>query len=470
MFVTQPRREPVHKVLERFIPRRSLVTRRTHKHKVLMLPGTALVMLALLAGFAQSPTWAAPAPPSGLKAVAGDTAITLSWNKTDASYLVRFRPAGVPDWQYRTAGSVGTYVVSGLTNAKAHEFQVRIKHRDSARTSSDSPSVWATPAKLAYQEVTGSTTLTAGTTVANVHLEGNRPDGTDRTGLANGPNAYSLANDVTFRNVSTEDIGTVWVAGGKVKNLTIEKWRADNLRRGLDVTKDGGVDGLVIRDFDVRNFSKSGKIRNCNNVLIENGYVESNQIKDEPIPQGFAFDDCSNVTVRNVAFANMIWAYTSGYPQGEAIAIERGVTNAKIENVSGVNMADALFDLKSATVMKTVKGERHGRGIRLWAAGNVIDGYTSVSPNRSHLQMNTSGHVNAYNVNWKSTSPTLPLVESAGDAYATIHSGTICRHPSAPMYKLDGGRNAAGVDAKGKKPVFGPDVKFITPVNGVCPN
>lgn len=69
---------------------------------------------------------ALPPPPTGLRAMPGDTEVTIAWDPVaGASYDVEMRPAG-EDWQLAVTGLTATsYTFTGLENDRPYDFRVR---------------------------------------------------------------------------------------------------------------------------------------------------------------------------------------------------------------------------------------------------------------------------------------------------------------------------------------------------------
>src|SRR5690606_22056362 len=70
-----------------------------------------------------------PPPPTGLRAMPGDTEVTIAWDAVAGadSYDVAMRPADTgEDWQLVVTGLTDTsYTVTGLENDRPYEFRVR---------------------------------------------------------------------------------------------------------------------------------------------------------------------------------------------------------------------------------------------------------------------------------------------------------------------------------------------------------
>ncbi|MCI5904452.1 MAG: fibronectin type III domain-containing protein [Oscillospiraceae bacterium] len=96
--------------------------------------------------FTTAPEKPSPEKPSNVKATAGDSNITLTWNavKGAAKYKVMYRLSGTTEWKEQETNDT-SYNVTGLTNGKAYEFIVLAGNASGWSKWTDKDIVTATP-------------------------------------------------------------------------------------------------------------------------------------------------------------------------------------------------------------------------------------------------------------------------------------------------------------------------------------
>ena len=217
------------------------------------------------------------------------------------------------------------------------------------------------------------------------------------TGKAEGAEVFRLlsgADHLKFQDMTFKNIGNgAFRIGSDIKDLTLERMQATNVKRFLDDTISSGyssasVDGLIVRDVDVYKYSENAiKLKyDSRNIVIEDVTGQGDANTPEPYVSGILLDG----TAHDVLFKNVTMkdSYARGpsnhYWNGDGFTTERGNYNIRFENTVASGNTDAGYDLKSSnTVLVNATAEGNKHSYRFWSDSNTMQNSQSLNPKHS---------------------------------------------------------------------------------------
>lgn len=215
------------------------------------------------------------------------------------------------------------------------------------------------------------------------HFTGSRPADW-QAGDASGNELFKLgagADYLEFRDLKIDNVGTAFRVTADIKNLHIEDIAANNVRRFFEdyagaPSGTATINGLTIRDVDVRGFSRTA-IRlqyDTNNVVIDNVTADMAGQTGDDLPAGVHLDGTvHDVTLSRVVMEN-IRSTAGAYFNGDGFATERGVYDVRFIDTIARGNSDGGYDLKSGgTVIVRGLSEENGRNYRLWGEATLVD-------------------------------------------------------------------------------------------------
>ena len=167
----------------------------------------AVIVMAVMAAAVMTVTaQSAPAAPTGVQTVVGDTRVALFWSDpgnadiTGYEYRQKIGSAAYGAWTAMSGSSATTtqHIFSGLTNGTVHKYEIRAKAGSTAGTASSELTV--TPATDGTAPTLGTVTATStdGTEVSNVRYLGTGDTVTVSVPVID-PNPPSTAPTVTIK-------------------------------------------------------------------------------------------------------------------------------------------------------------------------------------------------------------------------------------------------------------------------------
>lgn len=215
------------------------------------------------------------------------------------------------------------------------------------------------------------------------HFTGSRPADW-QAGDASGNELFKLgagADYLEFRDLKIDNVGTAFRVTADIKDLHIEDIAANNVRRFFEdyagaPSGTATINGLTIRDVDVRGFSRTA-IRlqyDTNNVVIDNVTADMAGQTGDDLPAGVHLDGTvHDVTLSRVVMEN-IRSTAGAYFNGDGFATERGVYDVRFIDTIARGNSDGGYDLKSGgTVIVRGLSEENGRNYRLWGEATLVD-------------------------------------------------------------------------------------------------
>lgn len=204
--------------------------------------------------------------------------------------------------------------------------------------------------------------------------------------LMNGA-SHLVFEGLTFRNVGNG----AFRFGADVQDITIRRIKAYNVQRFIEnyaskPNTSASVTGLVVKDVEVRGFSK-GVLRlqyDSSDILIEDVHGDSEKQSHDNFAMGVSLDDTvHDVVIRRTVMGN---AYNSRgeYWNGDGFTTERGVYNVRFENTRAIGNTDAGYDLKSRdTVLTGAYAAKNKRNFRVWSDSVTLKDCTGDDPQKA---------------------------------------------------------------------------------------
>lgn len=264
----------------------------------------------------------------------------------------------------------------------------------------------------------------------DAHFVGSRPADWE-AGDSAGNELFKLgsgANNLVFKDLKIDNVGTAFRATADISNLTIDGVDSNNVRRFFEdyASASGGtatVSGLVIRNVSVQGFSRNA-IRlqyDTNNVLIENVYANGGGQVGDDLPAGVHIDGTAhNITVKQVTVEN-VQSVSGGYLNGDGFATERGVYDVRFIDTVARGNSDGGYDLKSeGTTLLRAVSEENGRNYRLWGTATLTDviGRNPVwrggSSEQNQLWLDTAANVTINNGIFTDAGSRTKVISSGG--------------------------------------------------------
>ncbi|MDI1296695.1 MAG: right-handed parallel beta-helix repeat-containing protein [bacterium] len=198
-------------------------------------------------------------------------------------------------------------------------------------------------------------------------------------------------------NISYSTIGPVQIIGAKqsiyfdtaavVRNLDIANLTVtDTTREGIRIQ--GDVNGVTVKNFSLKQVAKP-------TVAPD-------------LPTGIAIHSGTNIQISDGS-ASGFQMVSTGYPNGDGISAEGGVSNLTISRVTASDNSDGGFDLKyNNTLLYDLTAERNFRNYRFWSSVKAST-LTSVDAANAHIWAGGSADVVIEKLVVKSTTKAVIL-------------------------------------------------------------
>lgn len=240
------------------------------------------------------------------------------------------------------------------------------------------------------------------------------------------------ANNLTFDNISVNNVGSAFRVGGNLDNLIVSDAKADNVGTFFQTyasgtATDATVTGLTLKGIDIKGFSRSA-IRigyDSSNVLIENVHGDSErQDGGDDFAIGVHITGTAHdVTISKTVMENAVVDNGAGYWNGDGFATERGTYDIEFVDTIARGNADGGYDLKSdSTTLTRALAQDNGRNYRVWGETKMVDSI-ALDP---HVQGGSSSQVQI----WVAQGAALVIKgglisDSGSDSRVFDNSGTV---------------------------------------------
>lgn len=214
-------------------------------------------------------------------------------------------------------------------------------------------------------------------------------------GLAGGTLAGNAAAETLLKSGQTWKAASRSLAGelvlkvkGKTQDVAVGPATIADAKAFLWVSKSSELQNLQVDGVKLTNLKQEG-IRldgDATGVSISNFNFSMRDAHDTDYPAGIILNSGTDIHIRD----GQVSGFRSptekgGYPQGDGVSAERGVSRLTITGVSASGNADGGYDLKSdETRLDDLHAEDNYRNYRLW--GSVEAGtLESRNPRGAHL-------------------------------------------------------------------------------------
>jgi hypothetical protein len=225
-------------------------------------------------------------------------------------------------------------------------------------------------------------------TIVGTRADPYRPDGPP------GSAVFRLgrgANHLRFEHLSFRNQGNgCFYVSGDIRDLAIQHVDAANVRRFFENYAAGApgsatIDGLIIRDVEVKGFSK-GAIRlqyDTHNVVLEDILGDSEWQDRDNFAEGVALEGTvHDVLVRRVTMRNSRDTLHA-YWNGDGFTAEQNTYRIRFEDTMGSGNTDAGYDLKSNdTVLLRASAEDNKHNFKIWGNNVTIHSCIGRGPHR----------------------------------------------------------------------------------------
>ncbi len=279
-----------------------------------------------------------------------------------------------------------------------------------------------------------------------------RPDGPTGSGvfrLGGGSNHLRFEH-LSFRNQGN---GCFYVSDD-IRDLAIQHVDATNVRRFFEnyaahTARSATIDGLTIRDVEVRGFSK-GAIRlqyDTHNVVLEDILGDSERQDRDNFAEGVALDGTvHDVLLRRVTMRNSQDTLHK-YWNGDGFSDEKDTYRIRFEDTMASGNTDGGYDLKSnETVLLRARAEDNKHNFKMWGKNVMIDGCVGRGPHRrggtgvqDQMEILKGADVTVTRCELSDSDPMTTVFHVETDARLTVENTSVSKHPTAARSLVEEG-------------------------------
>jgi len=259
----------------------------------------------------------------------------------------------------------------------------------------------------------------------------------------------SGANHLRFQHLSFRNQGNgCFQIGADIRDLRIENVSARNVRRFIEnfaarPARSATVEGLVVRNTDVRGYSK-GAIRlqyDTRNVLLEDVTGDSERQDGDNFAMGVALQGTvHDVVLRRVTMRNSHDTLHK-YWNGDGFTTESDVFRVRFEDTMATGNTDAGYDLKSRdTVLERAAAEDNKHNFKFWGRRIVLLDCIAKNPHirggtgvQDQFEILEGADVSITGCHVEDADPGTVVFHVDGNASARVENTTVSKHPDAKM-------------------------------------
>jgi hypothetical protein len=289
-------------------------------------------------------------------------------------------------------------------------------------------------------------------TIVGTRADPYRPDGPP------GPAVFRLgrgANHLRFQYLSFRNQGNgCFYVSGDIRDLAIQHVDAVNVRRFFEnyAARRAGsatIDGLTIRDVEVRGFSK-GAIRlqyDTHNVILEDIVGDSERQDRDNFAEGIALEGTvHDVLLRRVTMRNSQDTLHE-YWNGDGFTAEQNTYRLRFEDTMASGNTDGGYDLKSnETVLLRAVAEDNKHNFKLWGKDVAIDSCVGRGPHRrggtgvqDQMEILKGADVTVTRCEFFDSDPLTTVFHVETDARLTVENTRVSKHPAGTSSLVEQG-------------------------------